>query len=66
MEERKMDRVGGYKVVCSFDCGDVNMVVVKAAYGTHVMPCNEWELIKHGLPKSGAEFHTNRENIKVA
>lgn len=61
-----MGRMDKYEVVGSFDCGDKHMVVVKAAHGTHVMPCNEWELIKQGLPKSGAEFHTNREKNKVA
>ena len=61
-----MDRIGDYKVVGSFNCGDVNMVVIKAAHGTHVMPSNEWELIKQELLKNGAEFHHNGENIKAA
>ncbi|WP_024347393.1 hypothetical protein [Lacrimispora indolis] len=61
-----MDRVDGYEVVGSFDCGNKNIVVVKAAHGTHVMSSDEWELIKRGLLKNGTELHTNREDIKVA
>lgn len=61
-----MDRMDGYKVAGSFNCGDVNMVVVKAAHGTHVMPGDEWESIKKGLSKNGAESLANRENNKVA
>ena len=61
-----MDRVDGYKVVGSFECGDTYMVVIKAAHGTHVMTGDEWEMIKKGLSKNGAESLTNRENNKVA
>lgn len=61
-----MDRMDEYKVVGGFNCGDVNMVVIKAAHGTHAMPGDEWELIKKGLSKNGAESLTNRENNKVA
>lgn len=61
-----MDVMNGYEVVGSFDCGDKYMVVIKTAHGTHVMPGDEWELIKQGLLKNGAEFRTNREDIKVA
>ena len=61
-----MDRTDGYEVVGSFDCGDKRMVVIKATHGTHVMSGDEWELIKQGLLKNGAEFHINGENIKAA
>lgn len=61
-----MDRMDECKVVGSFDCGDVHMVVVKAAHGTHVMPGDEWESIKQGLLKNKAKYYTKREKYKVA
>ena len=61
-----MDRMDGYEVVGSFDCGDVNMVVIKAAHGTHVMSGGEWESIKKGLLRNSKEFCTKMEKYKVA
>ncbi len=61
-----MDRMDGYEVVGSFDCGDVSMVVIKAAHGTHVMPSDEWELIKKGYLKNSTEHDPKIEKYKVA
>ena len=61
-----MDRIGDYKVVGSFNCGNRNMVVVKAAHGTHVMPGDEWELIKKGLLIHSKEFCSKTDKFKVA
>lgn len=66
MEERKVDRMDGYKVVGRFDCGGVNMVVIKAAHGTHVMPNDEWESIKKNIIKNNPKSRPKRENVKVA
>lgn len=44
-----MSGLDGYKMVGTFGCGDKLMVVIKAAHGTHVMPTDEWELIKRSL-----------------
>lgn len=61
-----MDRVDGYEVVGSFECGNRHMIVIKAAHGTHVMPSDEWESIKRGLSENSAGFHVKREKYKVA
>lgn len=61
-----MDRVDEYEVVGSFDCGNRRMVVIKAAHGTHVMPSDEWELIKRGFAGNDVKLHIKRENNKVA
>lgn len=61
-----MDRVDEYEVVGSFDCGDRCMVVVKAAHGTHVMPGDEWELIKKSFVENNSKSFAKIENIKVA
>lgn len=65
MEERKVDRMGEYEVLGSFDCGDRRMVIIKAAHGTHVMSGDEWELVKRGFTKNSGEAHLVRDN-KVA
>lgn len=61
-----MDRVDGYEVVGSFDCGNRHMVVIKAAHGTHVVPDAEWELMKQSLTRDYSKSYSKRENIKVA
>lgn len=66
MEESEMDKMAGYEVVGSFNCGDVNMVVIKAAHGTHVMTEDEWEMVKKSFIGINPKTCTKRENIKVA
>lgn len=66
MEERKMDRINEYEVVGSFDCGGKSMVIVKVAHGTHVMPYDEWELIKKSFVENNSKSYTKKENMKVA
>ena len=61
-----MDRMDGYKVIGSFDCGDRRMVVIKAAHGTHVMPGDEWELVKQGFIRNSGKLQLERDNNKVA
>lgn len=38
-----MNKVGGYTVIGRFECCGRNMVVIKAAHGTHVMSEEDWE-----------------------
>lgn len=61
-----MDRMGDYEVVGSFVCGDRCMVVIKAAHGTHVMPGDEWELVKKSFVDNNSKSYTKKENMKVA
>ena len=61
-----MDRVDGYEVVGGFDCGGVDMLVVKAAHGTHVMSSDEWELMKKNFIKNNPKSCINRGNNRVA
>lgn len=44
-----MDMMDGYKVIGMFGCGSEYMVVIKAEHGTHVMPSDDWELLKRSL-----------------
>lgn len=66
MEESEMDKMACYEVVGSFNCGDGCMMVIKAAHGTHVMPSDEWEMMKNSFLGSNPKSSTKRENIKVA
>lgn len=62
---KKMDRIDGYEVVGSFDYGNRHMVVIKAAHGTHVMPCDEWEMMKSGRINN-IKSCDKKENSNVA
>ena len=66
MEGSKMDRMDEYEVVGSFDCGGASMVIVKAVNGTHVMPYDEWELVKKSFMENNSKSFAKIENIKVA
>lgn len=38
-----------YKVIGKFECCGMNMVIIRADHGTHVMESDEWELMKRSL-----------------
>ncbi|WP_313069869.1 hypothetical protein [Lacrimispora sp.] len=38
-----MNGLDGYKMVGTFVCGDILMVIIEAIHGTHVMTSDEWE-----------------------
>lgn len=61
-----MDKIDEYEVVGIFDCGDRHMIVIKAAHGTHVMPSDEWELMKKNSIENNPKSCAKRENDRVA